>query len=248
MIFSSCSTEVEKPENEINSAIKITMTENLEEPGNVLNIKSETVEFQNCSNFGLITNYNMEENNIQIEYTGIFKPEICLTAFAPATSQFSLDLAQGIYNVNFINEGTVNRAELLVDKNKYVLELLSPGNIVLARDILYKIPDNTFWGRIGYHEMSSEILVDDFFDYLMEQHVDFIEYPDGDYGYFHIEENEILPPENHGHHFVKPIIFNYSGDFDTLKNMVLQFAETHRENISIYLMNYKGKEIRGWIE
>ncbi len=67
-----------------------------------------------------------------------------------------------------------------------------------------------------------------------------------DYGHFVISNNEIQQPTNHGYYFIKTVIFEYEGDFEELKNNILQFAELNKNDLSIYFMNYNGLEISIW--
>lgn len=245
--FYSCSKEKNVEDiNTINSDIKVTLIEELSEAKNVLNINSETIEQQPCFNTSLISKHELNGDKIQIEYNGIYTPEICLTAIGSARTGYSFDLSEGEYSIEFLNDKISNYASLHVDNEKYIIELLSAHNILTTRDTLFKIPTNTYWGSIGYHQENSKTLVDDFIDSLIQLNVDFKSYKNGDYGYFIISQNEIQSPTNHGYYFIKPIIFEYNGDFIQFKTKVLQYAETHKDELSIYLMNYQGKEISIW--
>ena len=246
LVIHSCSKDDKNSDGKINSKIAVTLIEELSESNNSLNILSETIEQQPCINYSLLTNYKKDANSIRISYEDIIKPEVCFTAIGPAKTSISYDLPNGEYDVEFVNDGVLNLADLSVDNEKYIIKMLSQNNIVLKRDNLYKIPTNTYWGTIGYHQDSSQKLVEDFIDHLKQEGAGFNTYKNGDYGYFIISGSEIQPPTNHGYHFIETIIFEYKGDFEQLKDKVLQFADSNREELSIYLMNYQGKGISLW--
>lgn len=247
LILYSCSKDNEISNSDrINSDIKVVMIEGLSDSKNVLNINSETIEQQPCINHSLIAKHEINGNNIQIRYSGIYRPDICLTAIGPARTGYSFDLSNGNYNIEFINDNISNSALLSVDNEKYIIKMLSASNIIVERDTLYKIPIRTYWGTIGYHQESSEVLVDSFFDSLKQVNANFRTYKDGDYGYFTISDSNIQPPTFHGYYFMEAIIFEFDGNEEQLDNTIIKFAETYQDELSINIVNYQGKEISIW--
>jgi hypothetical protein len=224
----------------------VTLFEELSETKNVLNIKSETLKLRPCYNTSLIAKYEIRDGKIQIEYSGYYLTGICATAMGPAKTDYSFEIGIGEYSIEFINDKISNYATLHVDNEKYIIMLLSHSNIITARDTLFKIPENTYWGTIGYHQATSLKLADEFIDSLKQLNVDFKSYKNGDYGYFIINQDEIQPPTNHGYYFIKAIIFEHNGDFAQFKSKVLQYTETYKDELSIRLKNSQGKEIMSW--
>ncbi len=246
--LSSCSTEVEseadlKGLDPILSDIKVTLLEELSDEGQDLKIRSETVELQPCLNFGLITEFRYAPEGLKIKYPGIYKPEICLTAIGPATSERVFPYENGTYEVEFVNEGVSNKGELVVDDEKYSMELFSPINVFIEKETLYKIPENSYWGIIGYHEESSALLVQELMTELASQNVIFDEYSDGDYGYFEIANGEMQLPELHGYWFAEPVIFQFEGDIEQLKEIVLKFTSQHEGKLSVGINSFRGEYI-----
>lgn len=238
----SCSTETVDEAREVDSEIKIVLTQELSEGDLTLRIRSETLEQQPCYNYTLVTDYHLDENNIRVRYEGVDAPEICLTALGPAVSERSFSLENGSYDVEFINDGISNPGELVIDDEKYRLQLFSPVNVVLERETLYKIPENTYWGIIGYHQESSAALAEEFRNELKLQNAIFREYPDGNYGYFEIVNGEMQLPELHGYWFAEPVIFQFDGGVEQLKEIVADFASQHGEEISVGLSSFSGDQ------
>lgn len=141
MLIASCSTQSADPDGEVNSDIKIILQEEISEEGSNLVIRSETFEIFNCYNFILITKENKEENRIIITYSGITKPEICLTALGPAQSVATFSLKNGNYDIVFLNDGIRNEGRLIVEEERYVLELQDPKNVFVEKGELKKNPN-----------------------------------------------------------------------------------------------------------
>ena len=132
----SCSPELADPYASVGSDIKITLREEIKEDGKGLMIISETLEIFPCYNYFLITTESVQSEEITMTYSGISKPEICLTALGPARSQEYFNLENGIYAITFINGGISNEGQLTVDDDKYILELDHPTNVFVENEIL----------------------------------------------------------------------------------------------------------------
>ena len=250
-LFCSCSTEVFKEPDQsdldpIGSDINVTLLEHLSEEGAELKIRSETVELQPCINFYLTTEFSYSAEGLKINYPGIYKPEVCLTAIGPATSEKVFPFKNGTYEVEFVNEGVSNKGELIVDDEKYSMELFSPVNVFVEKETLYKIPENTYWGIIGYHDESSAGLPQKFRDELKAENGAFRQYKDGDYGYFRVANGEMQLPELHGYWFAEPVIFQFDGGIEQLKEIIANFVSEHGEEVSISLNSSRGEEIHSY--
>ena len=136
VVFSSCSTQSADADGKVGSDIKVILQEEISEEGAKLVIRSETFEIFSCYNFSIVTQQHFEDNEIIITYSGILKPEICLTALGPARSLEFLSLQNGIYNITFVNDGVKNEGELTVDDEKYVLIIEDPKNVFVETEVL----------------------------------------------------------------------------------------------------------------
>ncbi|GHA41655.1 hypothetical protein GCM10007103_23680 [Salinimicrobium marinum] len=222
------------------------MLEELSEEGPELKIRSETVEQQPCMNYGLVTEFNYAPEGLKINYPGIYIPEVCLTAIGPATSERIFPYENGTYEIEFVNEGVSNKGKLIVDDEKYFMELFSPVNVFVENETLFKIPENTYWGIIGYHEESSAALAQKFTDELKAENAVFEQHKDGHYGYFEIANGAMQLPELHGYWFAEPVIFRFDGELEQLKSIVADFAARHGEEVNVSLNSAKGEEIHSY--
>lgn len=137
-LFSSCSTQTADADGEVGSNIKVILQEEISEEGAKLVMRSETFEIFSCYNFSIVTQQHFGNNEIIITYTGILKPDLCLTALGPAQSLVFFDLENGIYPITFVNDEVRNEGELTVDDEKYVLKLEDPKNVFVETEILNK--------------------------------------------------------------------------------------------------------------
>ena len=244
ILLFSCSTDVEEEGSDINSDILVSITEELGTTGNVLKIKSETIKIYPCINYNLLTDYNFDGEDLQVSYQGVDISNICFTALGPATSEKVLTIEPGSYPVQFGNEEDVTSGTLQVDEEKYILELNSSSTIFLAREVLYKIPHNTYWGIIGYRDPSTESLLNVFEETLTSENVDFRSFTNGDYGHFKIANNEIVPPDNHGYYFADAFVFEFTGSLEELRQKVSGFLGAQGADLSVSIYSYNGNEIR----
>lgn len=139
VLGSSCSTQVADEDGNVGSDIKMVLLEEISEEGKYLVIRSETFEIFSCYNYSLITRQQIQEDKITLIYSGISKPEICLTALGPARSLEIFSVENGIYDITFINDGIRNEGKLMVDNEKYVLELTDPKNVFVENEVLNKL-------------------------------------------------------------------------------------------------------------
>lgn len=135
-MFSSCSTQSADADGKVGSDIKVILQEEISEEGAKLVIRSETFEIFSCYNFSIVTQQQFRNNEITITYSGILKPELCLTALGPAQSLELFGLKNGIYKIVFVNDGVKNEGELTVDDEKYVLEIEDPKNVFVETGVL----------------------------------------------------------------------------------------------------------------
>lgn len=135
-MFSSCSTQSADADGKVGSDIKVILQEEISEEGSKLVIRSETFEIFSCYNFSIVTQQQFRNNEITITYSGILKPELCLTALGPAQSLELFGVKNGIYKIVFVNDGVKNEGELTVDDEKYVLIIEDPKNVIVETEVL----------------------------------------------------------------------------------------------------------------
>jgi hypothetical protein len=234
----------------IDSDIEIKLWETLDSTNRKLQLYCSTQRIYNCSNYGIKNKFSKSSGNIDINFTGILLPDMCLTAFGPARTIIDLGaLSNGTYNLNIKVERKKSVGQLIITSDSYSIRLFKQNHIKIINTPLHRIPSNTIWGTVGYHTSSTSTLVQSFIDSLQFLGATAKIYPSGDYGYFEINSNgQILPPENHGNHFIEPFIFDFSGNTSDLKNLVKNYGINYGGSLSIRLYTTKGEIFRSWMQ
>jgi hypothetical protein len=246
IIFTGCKKDftVEK----IDSNIEIKMWETLDSTKRKLQFYCSTEKAYECSNYAISKTYRKSPGTIEIGFRGVIKYDLCFTAFGPASTIIDLGtLPNGIYNLNINVEGNKSKGKLTVTQGYYAIELDNPKQLDIITTALYRIPANTIWGSVRYHESSTAALVKTFIDSLQVLNAIPYEYKPGDYGYFEIgPDGEILPHQNHGARFIRPFIYNYTGTTTNLEKLVKNFGARYGNSLSVILYNTRGETYRSW--
>lgn len=236
--------------DKIDSDIKIKMWETVDSTSRTLQFYCSTEKEYGCSNFGISKTFNKSSHNIDIDFNGILLSDFCLTSIGPATTTIDLGtLSNGIYNLNIKVERKKSEGKLIVTSNYYEITLDKQKQLQIINSPLYRIPTNTIWGTVGYHSSSTTTLVQTFIDSLQLLGATVETYQPGDYGYFEINSGgQIKPPANHGYYFVRPFIYNYSGNTSLLKKLVKNYGANYNDSLNIILYTTKGEIFRSWTQ
>lgn len=233
----------------INSDIEIRMIEILNETGRTLELYCSTTEEYPCINFLIDRSFSVKSGNISIRFKNVIDPGICATAIGPATTTIDLgSLKPGVYNLTIDVVDKRSSGNLIVTPDQYIIDIGKKKQLVLNGPVLNRVPDNTFWGTVGYHQTSTEPVVNQFISSLLGLGAATGAYLPGDYGYFSIDEwGEIEAPQNHGYYFIRPFIFTYEGASDNLENLLRTYRQNHGNDVSIMLYTSQGEIFRSWM-
>jgi hypothetical protein len=234
----------------VNSDIKISIWETIDSTGRSLQFKCETKEIFPCFNYQIVTRFTKYPNSFVIDFTGIYIPEMCLTAFGPALSIIDLgNPGNSVYDIEISVEQSRNSGKLIVTSDYYIIDFERNDRIEFTNPILNRIPENTIWGTIGYHSPDTEPIVESFIETMINMGAKNRSYVPGDYGYFTIDKDgKIEPPQMHGNYFIRPFIFEYSGESDALKEIVRDFGLNFDDKLKILLYNTEGDMFRSWAQ
>jgi hypothetical protein len=247
IIFTGCKKDytVEK----IDSNIEIKMWETVDSTKRTLQFYCSTERAYNCSNYAISKTLRKFSGNIEIGFKGVIMYDFCSTSFGPATTVVDLGtLPNGTYKLNINVERNKSKGLLTVTPDYYAIELDNPKQLDIITTPLYRIPANTIWGSVSYHESSTATLVQSFIDSLLILTAIPHEYQPGDYGYFEINpDGEIIPPQYHGSWFIMPFIYNYTGNTTNLKKLVKNYGTNYGNSMSIILYTTRGEIFRSWM-
>lgn len=234
----------------IASDIEITMVETIDSTGRTFQLKCETKEHYPCANYKLVSRLNKVSNSYEIDFNGIDIPGVCLTAFGPALANIELgNPANGVYDIVITTDETINSGKLYVSTDHYILDFDQTGRIGFTNHILNRVPENTIWGTIGYHNSDTKPLAEEFIESLKNLGAETRSYLPGNYGYFSISsKGEIEPPENHGNYFIDAFILEYTGKSGNLKDIVRNYGLNYNDRLKILLYTTEGDMFRSWAQ
>lgn len=246
-LFASCKKE--NPEdinftNTLENNILIEMFESLDSLERNFYLRCKTAETFPCYNYTIKTNSSKSVNSISIRFEEIIKYDMCATAIGPARHTINLgQLSNGIYDLNITVGQLKTLGKLIVTSTNYEVKLNNPKQVEFTTTILNRVPKNTIWGLIGYHEEETDTLIQDFMASLIQ--IGAIQQPfkPGNYNYFTIDETgQMETPANHGYWFAKPFILRYFGSTQDLKDVLLKYKPYYINTILIRVNTDKGEE------
>jgi hypothetical protein len=237
--------------NPIDSKIFIETRELLDINFRSLTFHCKTEKIYPCVNFPILTDKGINDNSFQITFTGIGETTICFTALGPASTVVDLrSVKSGEYPIEFNNAKLKNRGMLKVNDNEIQLVFSQQTGIEIVRPITKRVPQNTYWGTIGYHQSSSINLVNEFLQKLTNKGAKFNKQTPGHYFYYEIDENGdiVTDMQNSGYYFVKAFIFQFDGDESELKNFIRIDGKPYKADLSINVETFKGEQVNNWTE
>jgi hypothetical protein len=228
--------------------LKIKMIENIDNTSRKLTLHCFTEKNFPCSNYFIENSFTVSENKITIHFIEIKKPNICLTSIGPAYADIDLG---SLVNKNYDIEINVGKekisGQLLVSTGSFKANIPSQNKIQFINPILNRIPDNTIFGTVHYHNSSTSPTVQKFIDSLQILGATTAIYTPGDYGRFHIEANgQIKQTQDLGYYFTRYYIFNFTGNSGQCKDLVRRFGITYPDALLITLNNSNGQTFYSW--
>ena len=246
----SCNKQGEENISRIDSKINIRMVETITASPRTLQFYCVTTRNYPCYNYPIYVESLQSSNIIDISFKGVIENDLCFTAIGPATAVIDLGaLSNGKYRLNLSNGKVKRSGELIVSSDGYTVNFGKNSGISFSNTPLYKIPEHTIWGIIGYHNKETSPLVQKFLNELMNLDAKKTKYTPGYYNDFVIDKNgEITyPGVLWGYWFDQPFIFTYSGNIANIEQLIKQFAHNHKEQMNIMLNTDKGEKFMSWM-
>jgi hypothetical protein len=250
LVFSlfACESEDILESNAIDSNIQITPTEFFGEPSPQLGLSCKSEKIYPCINFHIVTEVDFKEDIISVDFIEIPEIDICLTAFGPATTTIDFsDIANGEYELELNNASIRNTGRLIITDTSITLDFSSQKGIQILRETTKRVPNNTYWGKVGYHTETTIDKVNEFLDKLKVKNgvSNFNNQKPGIYSFYEInQDGEIIPREISGYHFVKYFIFQYDGDDEEkFKDEIKTLSRPYFEELRISFQNSSGERI-----
>jgi hypothetical protein len=226
----------------INKEFYLDLTESLGPDQRITHFHVKTIEDGQCLNGEIGFDFTRLGNRLKLSVTDVIIPEDCIPGEAPAYADVTGGyLESKFYVFNFDLRNTViNNGSLIVEDNRYLLNLETEEGVILLHKEIFRVPQNTFWGYLAYEDPAYESQATEIFDNFSGKG----EMPElelGYYGYFTInltpEGVEITDVVDSA--FRKPFIFSYDGNWNEIKELANELTENNPD-ITIKLFDDKG--------
>ncbi|KAA3634772.1 MAG: hypothetical protein DWQ02_10890 [Bacteroidetes bacterium] len=220
----------------------LDIAEDLGPESRITEFKVRTIEDSECLNGTIDFDYSHIGNRLTVLLNEVVIPDDCIPGIAPSTADVTAgELASGFYLFHFDLRNTVkNNGTLVVEDNRYLLELETEEGVILLHKEVFRVPENTLWGYVAYNDVNqqpdAESILDQIRFYGM---VPALEH--GYYGFFTINNSDpgIEISNVVQANFISPFIMNYDGDWAYMKGLVEDLESTYPE-VSIKMFDDKG--------
>ncbi len=247
-ILASCDDDSDLSSNPIDSTIIIEARERLDPDSRQLTLFCRTEKEYPCINFPLLTETDFDEDLLKISFTGVHETNLCFTAIGPAVTLVDLgSLPTGEYELELNNGTLISQGVLTLTDTEINFTFPQLNGIEFVREITKKVPENSYWGTIGYSNLSSSTLADAFIEALADNGAQFDKQVPGHYFYYEIDESgEIVADgENSGYHYVKAFIFQYDGDEADVGNLIQAEGNKYQGDLAVTVLSYRGSQFTG---
>lgn len=203
---------------------------------------AETREQYPCLNFFIEYAVIQGSSQTNVYFKGLQVPKICLTALGPAMAIVETGLMNpGQHPVNFhLNEEDLNTLFHL-SEDLLQVELLSDNVEFLEFTELemHRLSDYHYWGYIQVLRSDSDKNAADFYEDLWDAGAQPVSLEPGNYGFFRIKEEEetILFDGTYHRKVQNPLLFQFDGDVDVIRDL----ANDYSENLAISFSNPLGE-------
>ncbi|MGB7062908.1 MAG: hypothetical protein WBF13_11225 [Candidatus Zixiibacteriota bacterium] len=217
--------------------------EAISEPRLILSMLTE--KMYPCCNWSIRSKTAVRNNQISIDVSGIYAPEVCATAIGPATSRSFLDVSTGEYSIYFSYRDVTDRYSLTVTDSSIEITEHTSRFTRPKSELLWRYPPNSFAYLCGTTTETSWIC-EDFLDTLLgEINLEEFQFPDsGEIPY---------PCSSAGHHYDTPAGYFFYGkdeDFDKAGEILKSYTQDvimPQLGIGISLIGWKNQRHLSWL-
>ncbi len=211
-------------------------------------LKMRTEKIYPCCNYPIESSLKIYGNKVNIQFFGIYIPEICLTALGPATSSIRLNIQSGRYNLYFKNVLSLDIYEVTVADASISIRQGDPDLNSFTNpdyELYWRYPMNSFVYMCGTTTENAWMCTD-FLDTL-KQEINLQEFNFPDYG------QKCYPDSSTGHYYDMPAkYFYYENEEDFDKAGLILESYTQKKiipnmGIGLSLRSWKNKKYYSWM-
>ena len=232
----------------IGSRVNIQLFVPLPDSVNLI-LNCATEEYYPCCNYAIAYHLDRLGRTTTVNFTGIAIPNICATAFGPATCRIPLtSLSPGSYDLTFLVNGRIRFFKLAVSDTSYTVSGTDTDAVAFVHSKLMRIPEGTVWGYIGYPALSVAPLVRSFLDSARAVGCQTVRLPEGNYYYFSVDAGgKLVLPGNYGYYFMEQFVFSFSGKPASIEGLVARYGKTYGDSLSIAVLDTRGNVFYSWV-
>ncbi len=252
VIFSNCRDEsIDQIIINVEDDFYIDMFEDISNGEKLFHITLKSIHNQDCLNSIIDYSLDVNEDDEQIilSINNILAPETCDPGNAPAFVSIPFEnLKEQDYEIHInLKDVIFNKGTLFASSENYRLIMLSKDGFELLHDNLYKIPQKTIWGYVGYAEesgrMDSENFIKDLENLVTNISIAPIEYNTGFYGYFSINQDLSIFLEDVEDNFQSSFIFYDENDSQSeIFDLIEQYCDLNL-GLNFYIFDAEGGEL-----
>jgi len=242
---------VPPPVKSINSAINLTSFEKLDSGLVSFELRCLTDSFYSCANYTIGFQLDTIADTLDLTFTEISRPGVCLPATAKAFAIVNLGaIANGTYQFPITVKSVSAPAQIVVTDSTIEITNGDSTWTKILRPVLHRIPDSTIWGQVGYNQASALDSANTFFDSLVSIGASAETLSTGSYGYFYFDNagnpDSILElGPSIGTTFRIPYVYHYTGDTATLHSLITAYAN-QANVVEVNVITSEGYEYRSW--
>ena len=247
LAWSGCQSDESIPDVVVNidPSFSIEMKETLDTIQQKFGIVAKSVEDQDCLNYGIAYSFDRLNGVITVSLNDLVPPADCITGNGPALSEILVGyLVNGLFQIELNIKNTVkNLGTLQVSEESYVLDMESMDGILMQSTTLHRIPAQTIWGYVNYEESDFEIPALEFIQEI-EQISAPVSLAQGEYFHFRINAaDEVIIPAQPEAPYPNSFIFHYSGEKQSLKDVLDSFRTDFPESLTMKIFTASGEEL-----
>lgn len=220
----------------------ISLSETLSPDQRFTYFNIQTIEDGECLNGTIDVWFQQLGNGLKLSINDVVIPEDCIPGSAPSIANVGVGILEpGFYPVDLSLGNTIkNEGSLLVQDNRYELNLETEDGVILLHKELFRVPENTIWGYVSFDEETDADFAYDLLALLSDGR-QVPEMEKGYYGYFTINNSpefiEVTGAPDSGYLF--PFILTKESDWNQVKSLAQNFVSEH-PNITVRIFDDVG--------
>jgi hypothetical protein len=227
----------------IESRLRLQLHEELTTSGRQLMLLVVTDNTYPCMSYQVAYRMTRAGAGIGIVITGVKPSDPCAQQPGSATARIDLGAVDGPVPVRITVNDNVVDGELFASADSYVLTGLDGPWTYVTRTTLMRVPPNTLWGHVGYHDINHASVVAAYLDSLQSLGASPVTLQPGDYEYFSIDSLGNIQSPPYGYPFMNSHTLHYTGPHEALPGVL----EAFRDSLYLELHTDLGESFYGWV-